>query len=68
DIYIDGGPSAASEDSTIIGVERAETEGEHLNIRLYREGQLSIERITKSLRGDPNAHRFWTTRVVYSDT
>ncbi|MFW9799503.1 MAG: L-threonylcarbamoyladenylate synthase, partial [Candidatus Thorarchaeota archaeon] len=25
DIYIDGGPSAASEDSTIIGVERAET-------------------------------------------
>ncbi len=64
DIYIDGGPSAASDDSTIIGVEKAETGGKRLDIRLYREGQISEERISKGLAEDPNSLMFWTTRIV----
>ncbi len=64
DIYIDGGPSAASNDSTIIGVEKAEAGNEQQDIRLYREGQLSMERITESLAVDPDALRFWTTRII----
>ncbi|MFQ5831208.1 MAG: L-threonylcarbamoyladenylate synthase [Candidatus Thorarchaeota archaeon] len=64
DVYIDGGPSAASDDSTMIGVEKADTGGEHLDIRLYREGQLSMERISADLAKDPDALMFWTTRIV----
>jgi L-threonylcarbamoyladenylate synthase len=44
DLYIDGGPSYAKANSTIIGVEGTGTDGP-LNIKVYREGSLSVERI-----------------------
>jgi L-threonylcarbamoyladenylate synthase len=66
DLYIDGGPSYAKANSTIIGVEGTGTDGP-LNIKVYREGSLSVERITDSLRIDSDALRFWTNRVIYPD-
>ena len=64
DLYIDGGPSSVRANSTILGVEETGTEGP-LNIKVYREGSLSVERITDSLRVDSDALRFWTNRVIY---
>jgi tRNA threonylcarbamoyl adenosine modification protein (Sua5/YciO/YrdC/YwlC family) len=66
DLYIDGGPSSAKANSTILGVEGAGTE-EPLNIKVYREGSLSVERITDSLRIDSDALRFWTNRIIYPE-
>ncbi|MFW9954419.1 MAG: L-threonylcarbamoyladenylate synthase [Candidatus Thorarchaeota archaeon] len=65
DLYIDGGPSNASNNSTIIGVEE-EMEGTS-SIKVYREGALSIEKLTESLRVDTEAVRFWTSRVIYAE-
>ncbi|NWF95331.1 MAG: threonylcarbamoyl-AMP synthase [Candidatus Thorarchaeota archaeon] len=62
-LYIDGGPSKATMNSTIVGVEH----GPPSNIRVYREGQLRVEWLTESLRVDADAHRFWTSRIVYGD-
>jgi L-threonylcarbamoyladenylate synthase len=66
DLYIDGGPSPSSANSTIIGVEGAE-EGEPLNIKVYREGQLSIDQLSESLKVDTDALSAWSTRFVYTD-
>jgi tRNA threonylcarbamoyl adenosine modification protein (Sua5/YciO/YrdC/YwlC family) len=66
DLYIDGGPSSANANSTIVGVEGTGTE-EQLNIKVYREGSLSVEKITESLRVDSDALRFWTNRIIYPD-
>lgn len=66
DLYIDGGPSTSSANSTIIGVEGTE-EGEPLNIKVYREGQLSIDQLSESLKVDSDALLAWTTRFVYTD-
>jgi L-threonylcarbamoyladenylate synthase len=66
DLYIDGGPSPSSANSTIIGVEGAE-EGEPLNIKVYREGQLSINQLSESLKVDTDALSAWSTRFVYTD-
>jgi len=66
DLYIDGGPSSASANSTIVGVEGAGTDAP-LNIKVYREGSLSVDRITESLRIDSDALRFWTNRIIYPD-
>ncbi|TFF67777.1 threonylcarbamoyl-AMP synthase [Candidatus Thorarchaeota archaeon] len=63
DLYIDAGTSDASKNSTIIGVEL----GTPANIKVYREGELSIERLTESLRVDGDALQFWTNRIVYAD-
>jgi L-threonylcarbamoyladenylate synthase len=66
DLYIDGGPSSASANSTIVGVEGTGTDAP-LNIKVYREGSLSVDRITESLRIDSDALRFWTNRIIYPD-
>jgi len=66
DLYIDGGPSSSSANSTIIGVEGTE-EGEPLNIKVYREGQLSINQLSESLKVDTDALSWWTTRFVFTD-
>lgn len=66
DLYIDGGPSASTADSTIIGVEGIETDGP-LNIKVYREGQLSIAQLSESLNVDTDALGAWTSRFVYTD-
>ncbi len=61
DLYIDGGPSAATKNSTIV---RVEEEG---SIKVYREGELSIELLTENLKVDSDALKFWTTRIIYAD-
>ncbi|TFH07383.1 MAG: threonylcarbamoyl-AMP synthase [Candidatus Thorarchaeota archaeon] len=66
DLYIDGGPSLSIADSTIIGVEGTGTD-EPLNIKVYREGQLSINELSESLKVDTEALGAWTTRFVYRD-
>jgi L-threonylcarbamoyladenylate synthase len=65
DLYIDGGKSASENSSTIIGVED-EQDGTS-NIKVYREGQLTIQHLIDSLRIDADAIRFWTTRVTYAE-
>ena len=67
DLYIDGGPSPVQANSTIIGVEDAETEGEPLNIKVYREGALPIAEIEGNLKVDSDAMRFWSTRIIDAD-
>ncbi|MFW9844746.1 MAG: L-threonylcarbamoyladenylate synthase [Candidatus Thorarchaeota archaeon] len=66
DLYIDGGPSPSSANSTIIGVEGIE-EGKPLNIKVYREGQLTIKQLSESLKIDSDALSAWSTRFVYTD-
>lgn len=66
DLYIDAGPSAANDNSTIIGVESSGEE-ETLNIKIYREGALSTDVISESLKVDSDALRIWTTRFVFTD-
>ena len=61
DLYIDAGVSGATKSSTIVGVE------EDGNIKVYREGQVSIEELTDTLKVDSDALKFWTTRIVYAD-
>lgn len=64
DLYIDAGISSASANSTIIGVIIEETQG---HIKVYREGELTIEQLTESLRVDSDALRLWTTRIIQAD-
>jgi L-threonylcarbamoyladenylate synthase len=66
DLYIDGGASQSSANSTIIGVEETGEEGP-MNIKVYREGQLSIDRLSENLKVDTDALSLWTTRFVYTD-
>lgn len=66
DLYIDGGPSSSTANSTIIGVEGIGTT-EPLNIKVYREGQLSIDELSASLKVDADALMYWSTRFVYTD-
>lgn len=63
DLYIDAGPSEASKSSTIVMVES----GTPANIKVYREGEISMERLTESLRVSEGALEFWTSRIVYAD-
>ncbi|NHJ12501.1 MAG: threonylcarbamoyl-AMP synthase [Candidatus Thorarchaeota archaeon] len=67
DLYIDGGPSKSKLNSTIVGIEETGISGEPLNIKVYREGEISIEQLTDRLKVDSDALKFWTTRVVYAD-
>jgi len=66
DLYIDGGPSSSTANSTIIGVEGIGTD-EPLNIKVYREGQLSIDDLSASLKVDTDALMYWSSRFVYTD-
>jgi tRNA threonylcarbamoyl adenosine modification protein (Sua5/YciO/YrdC/YwlC family) len=66
DLYIDGGQSSASANSTIIGVESSGA-GDIANIKIYREGALSIDAISNNLKVDTDALKFWTTRFVSTD-
>ncbi|MGY5874952.1 MAG: L-threonylcarbamoyladenylate synthase [Candidatus Thorarchaeota archaeon] len=61
DLYIDGGPSQSTLNSTIVGVE------EDGCIKVYREGQVSIETLTENLKVDSDALRYWSTRIVFAD-
>jgi len=65
DLYIDTGPSNRDNNSTIVGVDE-ETDG-FSSVKVYREGALSIEKLTESLQFDSDALRFWTNRIVYAD-
>ncbi len=65
DLYIDGGPSEADRNSTIVGVD--EEEAGYSSIKVYREGVLSIDRLTESLRVDTDALQFWTNRIIHAD-
>jgi L-threonylcarbamoyladenylate synthase len=67
DLYIDGGTSSVHENSTIIGVEAAEREGDPLNIKIYREGALPITQIEANLKVDSDAMRFWSSRIIDVD-
>jgi L-threonylcarbamoyladenylate synthase len=64
DLYINGGPSIAKGTSTIISVVMEETRG---HIKVYREGQLSLEELDSSLRVDSDALRLWTTTFLQVD-
>ncbi|MFX1481976.1 MAG: L-threonylcarbamoyladenylate synthase [Promethearchaeota archaeon] len=66
DLYIDGGQSSASSSSTIIGVQETGEE-DTLNIKIYREGALTIDDVSRSLKGDSDAMRFWTARIIEPD-
>jgi len=66
DLYIDGGPSSSTANSTIIGVEGIGTD-EPLNIKVYREGQLSVDDLSASLKVDTDALMYWSSRFVYTD-
>jgi L-threonylcarbamoyladenylate synthase len=67
DLYIDGGHTQVKDNSTIIGVEEAETEGDPLNIKVYREGLLPITEIETNLKVDSDAMKFWSTRIIEAD-
>ncbi len=67
DLYIEGGTSSARNNSTIIGVQEAGVNDNTLNIKIYREGTLSIVDISQALKVDSDALRFWTTRIVEAD-
>ncbi|MHA1576055.1 MAG: L-threonylcarbamoyladenylate synthase [Candidatus Thorarchaeota archaeon] len=65
DLYIDGGPSSSRSNSTIVSV--VEDEKGTSSIKVYREGELSIDEIKERLRVDTDAQRFWTSRIVHAD-
>lgn len=67
DLYIDGGPSTSTENSTIIGVEPGDENGETMNIKVYREGAISVDRIADILKGDTDAVRYWSARIIDAD-
>jgi L-threonylcarbamoyladenylate synthase len=67
DLYIDGGPSRTHRDSTIVSVEGSEGEEAPLDIKIYREGQLTVDRLAEMLRADSVALRLWTACFVYAD-
>ena len=66
DLYIDGGPSVSTDNSTVIGVEGTGKD-EPLNIKVYREGQLAISNLSESLKVDSDALGTWSSRFVYTD-
>ena len=66
DLYIDGGPSQSTASSTVIGVEGTGKD-EPLNIKVYREGQLTISNLSESLKVDSGALGTWSNRFVYTD-
>lgn len=66
DLYIDGGPSLSTDNSTVIGVEGTGKD-EPLNIKVYREGQLTISKLEESLKVDSDALSTWSSRFVYTD-
>jgi L-threonylcarbamoyladenylate synthase len=65
DLYIDGGPSKSKLNSTVISVEEEENGMHH--IKVYREGQLSIQELEENLKVDSDALRYWTMRIVHAD-
>lgn len=67
DLYIDGGVSSARNNSTIIGVQECEEIGATQNIKIYREGQWTVEDISRMLKGDSEAMMFWTSRIIDAD-
>lgn len=67
DLYIDGGSSTSTENSTIIGVEPGDSNGESMNIKIFREGALSTESISELLKGDTDAVRYWSARIIDAD-
>lgn len=60
DLYLDGGESEAGKSSTIVGVSGSD-------IKVYREGELSIEKLSNSLKVDTDALRYWTARIIYPE-
>jgi tRNA threonylcarbamoyl adenosine modification protein (Sua5/YciO/YrdC/YwlC family) len=64
ELYIDAGPSSSEKDSTILGVQE---EDDSSIIKIYREGELSATQLDNVLRGDTEALRFWTNRIVYAN-
>ena len=66
-LYIDGGSSTSTENSTIIGVEPGDSNGESMNIKIFREGALSTESISELLKGDTDAVRYWSARIIDAD-
>lgn len=60
DLYLDGGESEAGKSSTIVGVSGSD-------IKVYREGELSIEELSNSLKVDTDALRYWTARIIYPE-
>lgn len=66
ELYIDGGKSTSTKNSTIVGVEEVDESG-IVNIKVYREGQIDIDELTEGLMTDAEAQRFSTTRVVLAD-
>ncbi len=67
DLYVDGGVSSSNDNSTIIGVIGNESEQEPLNIKIYREGALSVERLTDALSVDSDAVRYWSSTFIQTD-
>lgn len=63
-LYIDGGKSKVNKNSTIISIVNS---GDKSHIKVHREGVITIERITESLRVDSSALDFWTTQVIPAD-
>jgi L-threonylcarbamoyladenylate synthase len=63
DLYIDDGPSQSSFNSTVISVEEEGETGMY-HIKVYREGQLSIQELGENLKVHADALKFWTTRIV----
>ncbi len=63
DLYIDGGPSVSRSNSTIVGVEPSIPS----NIKIYREGELSVDKLTERLRVDTDAIRHWSSRIVRAE-
>ncbi len=61
DLYIDGGPSSVRQNSTIVGVDP------NGDIRVYREGVLSISTLAAKIRVDNDASLLWTERFVGAD-
>ncbi|MGV9169307.1 MAG: L-threonylcarbamoyladenylate synthase [Promethearchaeia archaeon] len=59
-LYIDGGKSEAEKSSTIVGVSGSD-------IKVYREGELSVERLSNSLKVNTDALRYWTARIIYPE-
>lgn len=64
DLYVDGGESKVNKNSTIISIVSS---GDKSHIKVHREGVITIERLTESLRVDSSALDFWTTQVIPTD-
>lgn len=67
DLYIDGGASSLRNNSTVIGVQDPEENSDTVNIKIYREGHWTVEDMSKMMKVDSDAMRFWTTRIIDAD-